>query len=188
VVVATRPPRRIRLRFAAGAATLAAVLIVLGTAIGLEARFFSLSEVPQPDHLGTRAELWRAAIDLWRSSPIVGIGAGNYELDLGRVGLPDVHTHANSLYLQSLAETGVIGLAAMLALVYVSIQTFARTASRRPLIIGVLGASVALALHQVFDYLVFFPKIGLFWWLILAIGIVEVKQARSDARPLDAVA
>jgi len=188
VLIATRPPRAVRLRFAAGGLALAAVLVTLGTAVGLEARFFSLAEVAQADHLGTRSELWRAALDLWRSSPVVGIGAGNYELDLGRVGLPDVRTHANSLYLQSLAETGVIGFLATLGLVYVSIQTFAQASSRRPLIVGALGASVALALHQVFDYLVFFPKIGLFWWLILAVGIVEVMQARNDARPLEAAA
>nr|QOL00466.1 hypothetical protein [uncultured organism] len=188
VLIATRPPRAVRLRFAAGGVALAVVLLTLGIAVGLEARFFSLAEVAQPDHLGTRAELWRAAIDLWRMSPIVGVGAGNYELDLGRVGLPDVHTHANSLYLQSLAETGIIGFAAVLGLVYVSIQTFARGAGRRPLVVGALGASAALALHQVFDYLVFFPKVGLFWWLILAVGVVEVIQSRSDARPLEAAA
>jgi O-antigen ligase len=188
VLIATRPPRAVRLRFAAGGVALAVVLVTLGTAIGLEARFFSLAEVAQADHLGTRSELWRAAIDLWRSSPVVGIGAGNYELDLGRVGLPDVRTHANSLYLQSLAETGAIGFLATLGLVYVSIQTFAQAASRRPLIVGALGASAALALHQVFDYLVFFPKIGVFWWLILAVGVVEVLQARNDARPLEAAA
>jgi hypothetical protein len=188
VVLASRPPRTVGLRFAGGAVVIATVLVVLGLSVGLEARFFSLAEVPQPDHLGTRAQLWRAAIDLWRTSPLVGVGAGNYELDLARVGLPDVRTHANSLYLQSLAETGIIGLGAMLALVYVSIGTFARTLSRRPLVIGALGASAALALHQVFDYLVFFPKIGEFWWLVLAIGAVEVMNARDDARPLEVAA
>ena len=64
----------------------------------------------------------------------------------------------------------------------------AGAASRRPLIVGALGASVGLALHQVFDYLVFFPKIGLFWWLILAIGVAEVMQSRSDARPAEVAA
>jgi O-antigen ligase len=186
VVVATRPPARVRWRFAAGTLAVIAVLVVLGVAIGLESRFFSLAEIPQRDHLGTRGVLWKAALDLWRSSPIVGIGAGNYELALGRVGLTDVRTHANSLYLQSLAETGIVGFCAMLYLVYVSIQTFARGASRRPLVIGALAASVALALHQIFDYLVFFPKVGSLWWIVLAVGAVELVQSRADARVVEA--
>jgi O-antigen ligase len=118
----------------------------------------------------------------------VGIGAGNYEFELARVGLPDVQTHANSLYLESLAETGLVGLLATLFLVYVSIQTFVQGVVRRPLVIGALAASVVLALHQIFDYLVFFPKVGAWWWIVLAVGSAELVNARHDARPLDVAA
>jgi O-antigen ligase len=184
VLVVTRPSRKVGLRFAAGAVVVAAILVTLGLAIGLEARFFSLAEVPQPDHLGTRAILWTAALDLWRTSPLVGIGAGNFEFDLGMVGHPEVHTHANSLYLQALSETGLIGFAATLFMIWTVIATFARSFSRRPLIIGVFAANIALALHQVFDYLWFFPKIGIFWAILLAIGVVEVLAARNDVGPV----
>jgi O-antigen ligase len=188
VVVVTRPPRNVRLRFAGGALMLAVILVVLGVSIGLQARFFSFAEVPQPDHLGTRAELWKAALDLWRTSPLVGIGAGNYEFELARVGLVDVQTHANSLYLESLADMGLVGFAAALFLVYVSIQTFAQSALRRPLVIGALAASVVLALHQIFDYVVFFPKVGAFWWIVLGIGTVELMNGRHDTRTFDVAA
>ena len=152
-------------------------------AFGVEARFFSVAEVAQPDHLGTRAILWAAAIDLWRTSPLIGIGAGNFEFDLGLVGHPEVHTHANSLYLQALSETGLAGLAATLYLIWSVIATFARSFSRRPLLIGVFAANIALALHQIFDYLWFFPKVGVFWAILLAIGVVEVLAARDDVGP-----
>jgi O-antigen ligase len=172
------------LGFAFGGVVLAAILVTLGLAVGLEARFFSLAEVPQPDHLGTRAILWSAALDLWRSSPLVGIGAGNFEFDVGMVGHPEVRTHANSLYLQALSETGLVGFAATLFMLWTVFSTFARAFSRRPLLIGVFAGNVALALHQVFDYLWFFPKIGVFWAILLAIGVVEVLAARDDAGPV----
>jgi O-antigen ligase len=184
VIVVTRPSKRDGLRFGLGAAALVAILIVLGLSLGLEARFFSLAEVPQPDHLGTRHILWSAALDLWQRSPIVGIGAGNFELSLGMVGHPEVHTHANSIYLQALSETGLVGLAAMLFLIWTSIATFARTFSRRPLVIGMFAAGVALALHQVYDDLWFFPKIGVFWAILLGIAAVEVLASRDDLGPV----
>lgn len=184
VLIVTRPGRRVGARFALGAALLGAVLVTFGLAIGLEARFFSLAEVPQPDHLGTRAILWSAALELWRMSPLVGIGAGNFEFDLGMVGHPEVHTHANSLYLQALSETGLAGFAATVGLLWTIFATFARSYSRRPLVIGVFAANVALALHQVFDDVWFFPKVGVFWALLLAIGVVEALAARDDAGPV----
>lgn len=188
VLFVTRPSRRVGLSFVAGAVVVAAILVTLGLSIGLEARFFSLAEVPQPDHLGTRAILWAAALELWRSSPLVGIGAGNFEFDLGMVGHPEVRTHANSLYLQALSETGLAGFAATLFLIWTVIATFARSFSRRPLLIGVFAANIALALHQVFDYLWFFPKVGVFWAILLAIGVVEVLAARDDVGPVPEVA
>jgi O-antigen ligase len=188
VVIVTRPSRRDGLRFGLGAVTLVGILIVAGLALGLESRFFTLAEIPQPDHLGTRAILWQSAIDLWRTSPLVGIGAGNFEFDLGMVGHPEVQTHANSVYLQALSELGLVGLAAMFVLIWTSIATFARTFSRRPLVIGMFAAGVALALHQVFDDLWFFPKIGLFWALLLGIAVVEVIVSRDDIGPLPGAA
>jgi O-antigen ligase len=184
VLLVTRPSRNVGLRFGVGAVALVAILVTAGLAIGLEARFFSLAEVPQPDHLGTRRILWTAALDLWRTSPVVGIGAGNYEFDLGMVGHPEVQTHANSVYLQALSEMGLVGLAAMLFFIWTTIATFARTFSRRPLVIGIFAANVALALHQVFDYLWFFPKIGVFWAILLAIAAVELLASRDDVGPL----
>lgn len=180
VLIVTRPSRRVGISFAAGAVVVAAILVTLGLSIGLEARFFSLAEVEQPDHLGTRAILWASALELWRTSPLVGIGAGNFEFDLGMVGHPEIRTHANSLYLQALSEMGVVGLAATLFMIWTVIATFARSFSRRPLLIGVFAANIALALHQIFDYMWFYPKVGIFWAILLAIGVVEVLAARND--------
>ncbi len=184
VLLVTRPSRQVGVRFGVGAVALVVILVGLGLAVGLEARFFTLAEVPQPDHLGTRAILWSSAVELWRTSPLVGIGAGNFEFELGMVGHPEVRTHANSIYLQALAETGLVGLAATLFFIWTSIATFARRFSRRPLVIGIFAANVAFALHQVFDDLWFFPKIGVFWSVIVAIAVVELLAARDDVGPM----
>jgi O-antigen ligase len=180
VIVLLRPPKRVGVRLATGFAVLALVLVGAGLMGGLEARFFTLNEVAVPNHLGTRAILWSSAVELWQRSPLTGIGAGNYELDLGLVGHPEVHTHANSVYLQSLAETGILGFAAVLFLIYESIVPFVQRYSRRALVVGVAAANIALALHQIFDYMWFYPKVGGMWCLLFGIGVVELLASRDD--------
>ncbi len=124
--------------------------------------------------VGTRPELWRAAITLWRAHPVFGVGAGNFELDIPLTGLRGVRTHANSLYLQSLVEGGIPLIAATLWLVYTSIATFVRERMESPFVAAAFAASIALALHQVVDCLTFYPKIGGEWWIVMALGAAEL--------------
>jgi O-antigen ligase len=138
--------------------------------------------VAQPGSVGNRSQLWHAAIILWRAHPIFGIGAGNFEFELARAGYPGLRTHANSLYLQSLAEGGVISFTATLALVVVSIASFVR-APREPLIVAALAASIGFAIHQFFDLLVFFPKVGELWWILLALAAARADAARHTRTP-----
>jgi O-antigen ligase len=177
VMLVSRTPRAVASRFALAAIAGTIVLGVVAIKAGLPPKYFSLDQVPQQaDHLGNRALLWKAAIDLWKSSPWVGVGAGNYEFDLGQAGLARVRTHANSIYLQSLAEGGVVMLAATLSMFIAAIVTLARSAVRRPVVVGMLAATAALAAHQIFDDLFFFPKVGSMYWLTLGVAVAEISS------------
>ncbi len=175
VLILMRTPRAVGMRFALATIVAVGVLSLVALKAGLPPRYFSLDQVPQQaDHLGNRALLWQAALDLWKSSPIVGVGAGNYEFDLARVGLNDVRTHANSIYLQSLAEGGIVMLGVTIATFLTAIVVLARSAVRRPVVVGMLAATAALAAHQIFDDLFFFPKVGSMYWLILGVAVAEI--------------
>jgi O-antigen ligase len=130
--------------------------------------------------VGTRSELWHAAIQLWRQHPLLGVGAGNFELDLPDVGLTAIRTHANSLYLQTLVEGGLPLFLATLALLTTAIISFVRGAARSPFCAGALAATIALSAHQVFDLLVFYPKVGDWWWAILGMGAAALANARTS--------
>lgn len=142
--------------------------------------------LPQnPGGVGTRNELWEAALVLFAQHPVFGVGAGNFELLLSKVGLAGVQTHANSLWLQTLAEQGVVGIAALLALAAVVARELIVNVQRSWLVQVALVATVCLLLHQIFDDLFFYPKIGLLWWLLLgaAAGAAAFVPAAVPARP-----
>jgi O-antigen ligase len=126
--------------------------------------------------VGNRGELWSAAWRMWRDHPLLGVGAGNFELDLPLYGVYGVRTHANSWYMQSLAEGGIVLFAATLAVVGASLRAFiarplvARLRAQSPWVAAALAASLALSLHQVVDDFVFYPKVGGAWFLLLGIA------------------
>ncbi len=133
--------------------------------------------------VGNRGELWRAAWRMWRQYPILGVGAGNYQLELAQYGVFGVRTHANSWYLQSLAEGGLALFAATLALLAAAIASFCRKPiverlrEGSPWIVAALAATIALAVHQSVDYLFFYPKVGAAWMLLL--GAAAAAAARE---------
>ena len=162
------------------AAIVAGLATTFGWAESAHTGAFSLLRISGPRDLregttyaggvGSRSELWHAALALWKRHPIFGVGAGNFELDLPSVGLVGVKTHANSLYLQALVEGGIPLILATLFFVWISIASLIRRAAASPFVCGALAASLALALHQTVDYVVFYPKVGEMWWIVLALG------------------
>ncbi|MDE2482453.1 MAG: O-antigen ligase family protein, partial [bacterium] len=121
--------------------------------------------------VGHRSELWRAAIFFFRHHPLLGIGAGNYERELADAGLVGVRTHANSWYLQALAEGGIVLFAATLGWIATAIAMLRARLHVSPWALGAFAATLALVAHQFVDYLVFYPKVAEPWILLIALGL-----------------
>ncbi len=87
------------------------------------------SRVTAGDVLSERGEIWNAAVEAWRRFPLFGVGMSNYnQINLERVkqwveasGRTYVasdyrgSSHAHNLYINTLAERGLIGLGVLMA-------------------------------------------------------------------------
>ena len=93
-----------------------------------------------------RYQFWDQAIGAFESDPAIGVGAGNYELWWNQHHTIDVVTvDAHSLYLQTLAELGVIGLLVLLG--FIGMVLFAGwRAVRRARDVNQRGDAMAVAL------------------------------------------
>jgi tetratricopeptide (TPR) repeat protein len=66
---------------------------------------------------GGRYQFWGSALDAFSSKPLTGIGPGTYEYWWAQNGpIPGFVRNAHNLYLETLAELGIPGLALLLAL------------------------------------------------------------------------
>jgi O-antigen ligase len=127
--------------------------------------------------LGSRVALWHAALLMWSQHSALGIGPGNYELAVARF-VPGVRTHPNGYFFQILAEQGLAGAVLIFATVAIPVRMFLRNMGNVAALAALL-VLVVVNVHQLFDGLLLYPKIGIEYWALLAIGCASIQRERS---------
>lgn len=163
--------RGIALAFAAIAAGCMLFLAAAGAlrppAPGVQAPT-TLVPLERRESIGSRLELYRASVDAWRGSPALGTGylSFAYVFEAARPAIPSYDGAATSFvhndYLQTLQELGVVGLAALLAMLAAPFVVFVRQRERwsadRALAASIcLAAIAAMAAHAVVDFPFYVP-------------------------------
>jgi len=129
---------------------------------------------------------WQAAVRMAEAHPWLGVGMGNYEAAYSAYHLlnwPNALGHAHMIYLNVLAETGVIGLIAYLglwiAIFGLTLQVIGRAHGvTRGLALGLLRAWAHFSAHQVFDNL-YVNNIHFTLGALLALLVCAARTARS---------
>ncbi|MGL4239265.1 O-antigen ligase family protein [Tabrizicola sp.] len=141
-----------------------------------------------------RLASWEVARQLFYDNPLLGVGMGNYNgyfqdtaLDLGLVFRGEGRS-AHSLYLETLAELGLVGLALLLVVLTLALITPFRAAARlaasgagaeamelRGFVIGLLAMLLArIFLHDAHPTLL---------WLAVAIGLAADRIFQPSLSP-----
>ena len=127
-----------------------------------------------------RAQFWEAAADAFGSRPFGGIGAGNYELYWNaHPEAPTVTGNAHSLFLEALADLGLVGLA--LAVAPFALAAWAardRWRSSPRVVAPALALLVAATVGAAIDWTWKIP--AAFGPAVIAIGLLT--GSRGDAR------
>lgn len=127
-----------------------------------------------------RTELWQVALSTWESAPVLGVGAGSYERYWEKDARWTFTAHdAHSLYLETLAELGPLGL--LLLVVVLGIPFGALVVVRRqPVIAGALGAYTAYLVHAAIDWDWELTGITLTALLIGSVGLIALRTRRPS--------
>jgi O-Antigen ligase len=135
-----------------------------------------------------RLDLWGAALRLIETRPLLGVGPDNFRHLYGaQLGLEawDERVQANNLYLELLADTGLLGLAAFVWLTVPTLAGLVR-ALRTPtaggpttyLLLGLGLGVVAFLVHGLLDSFLAFTPTALLFWMLLAmiLNLVAANQ------------
>lgn len=171
----------------------AAVVVVLLAPAAWHDRVADVGRLDRPE-IATRLDFWDAAVSMFQANPAVGVGLNNFDVAYmglertGRSFLPGTGLAppetAHNLYLNTLAEQGLIGIAALALLVLAAGRlVLALRRSEDPRIrgfgLGLLGAGIALLVSNLFDVTFVDPKTSMLAWTLLGVG---AALQRIDAR------
>jgi O-antigen ligase len=164
------------------AAPLVAALFLLATPTLVKERFATLTS--SGAEMATREDIWRVAVNIFENHPVLGVGLGNFPDAYanaplaGKQFLPSTiykpPPHAHDLFLQLMAEQGIIGLLAFLAILFVAIRTTLRLRAGprrwiRVLGSGLLASLIAVVAQDLFDVTIQDPQTGLYLFLLLGL-------------------
>jgi O-antigen ligase len=141
-----------------------------------------------------RVQLWQAAVELGWDSPLLGIGLDNFLYRYPGVMAPGTPfepnlSHPHNLVLQFWLELGLLGLAALVWLLWRFMQLAwprAKDATgpplERALAIGALGSMTDFVAHGLVDNSYFLPDMAVIFWLTLAVAAsLGFRSARTPA-------
>lgn len=138
-----------------------------------------------------RLDIWQAAVVMFLNHPFLGVGYGNYRfLSANLVPYAEQGSlEAHNLYLEFLAETGLVGFLSFIALLgaflFLSLKSMReRDPLSRIIAFGVCGAITATLIHGMVDYLFnISPQFGALFWLVLGLGSCAMAKATGKMIP-----
>ena len=169
-------------------------------------RIYTFRSLESDSSFQVRRELWKSAFHIFRDYPINGAGLGSFTHLNPRYrtfrGHLQHYEYAENDYIQTLAETGIIGSALLLLMgLTLGIQLFSGWKRRRSrwkiaLVAGGLSALFSLLIHSGTDFNLHIPSNALFFVTIaaLCVSILDLPSSRRNgsrdfplpSRPSDA--
>jgi hypothetical protein len=138
---------------------------------------------------GGRYEFWRAAIDANASEPLLGIGPGTFEFWWSREGeTGEFVRDAHSLYLETLAELGIVGLLLIATVMLSILGVGVVRALRAPptLRTGIAAATGAIAVFAVGAGMDWFWELGVLpivFFALAPIALAAGSRTEDAAEP-----
>lgn len=124
-----------------------------------------------------RWPLWKLALKIFAQHPVFGVGLGSFGFSVpSHFTAPGyLVSHAHNIYLQFLAETGLMGFLGFFGYIgmtmYVSYKLFRTSQCKQTeyLALGILAAIIGLLAHGLVDATLYLPQLNIFVWILIAV-------------------
>ncbi len=143
-----------------------------------------------------RLILWGTAWQMFQSSPIFGAGFGSFELINGQYlsSVPGMEQNlgVHNIYLELLAETGLVGFVTFLAFTYSVLRTTGSRTSNtgywlhRAVAFMAFGGGIGVLVQEISDHSLFWAvQVGTLYWFVLGIFLASRRCIAGASALLD---
>ncbi len=132
--------------------------------------------------LEDRFDLWRVGLSIFKSQPLFGRGAMSYQ-QFYYLYTDDADMHAHSLYVDTLANYGIVGVLLLLGIAIPRIKEFYQFFKTKPLRVEfglIVGFIVTVLFHGLIDFAVFWIQTGVIF-LLITLCPIEIWQELPQA-------
>lgn len=138
-----------------------------------------------------RYDFWRSAVDAFETEPVRGIGPGTFEFwwarEKGDFNRTIFVRDAHSLYIESMAELGIVGLLLVVAFVLLvlvagAIRALRALPARRDAIAACTAGAAVFAAAAAVDWVWELGVLGVIFFLLAAIALSARDDAEEPAR------
>lgn len=138
----------------------------------------------------SRVQLFYSAINMIKTHPILGIGLGNYLLAYHKYGTlimpPFIFGSAHNIFLQVLAEQGIIGFVLFYGIIFLTIHNLWIILNKSPgenydwWCLGLIGSICGVLIHGFVDSIFHQRPFSLLFWSLIGLSYAVHKMASGQ--------
>lgn len=169
-----------------GLVSASAIVFLLTTSQSIVNRFLSSFDFSEGSNT-ERIENWHQGSEIFANNFLLGVGIGNYSLEINPTIAYRAPVHAHNLYLDLGAEMGILALIIWIALITITIYQLYQTSRNsesqflKAVSIGLIGSLIWFSVHSFFDTSIYSPTVlAIFAVIISLAAILSDKNQTSN--------
>jgi O-antigen ligase len=138
-------------------------------------RLFSSLNLREGSNMG-RLEMWEKAYAVSLSNPLLGVGIGNYPLEVKPSADYREPIYAHNTYLDIASESGILNAFVWIAILAMSIAAFIKKAGREKLFLWLAIGLIIFSVHSMFETALYSPTVLTLLLFIISFANIDVEK------------
>lgn len=138
-------------------------------------RYASMFNFQEGSNKG-RIEIWQKTLKIIESNTLLGVGVGNYSLEIKPTATYREPYYAHNTYLDIAAETGLINALIWIFLLFFSWKSFIKKANQDVLFLGPAIGIIVFAAHSLAETAIYSPVILTLFLILLSFNNIKSNE------------